>query len=104
MLSVSTEEAPYTASGRRQTDRLALHTSSLAAASSLLDLASNGGSEACGVGEWSAVWLGTAGHLENGVERDWSFNDVILQDGEVINVSPLQASSASNELQRRKMS
>jgi len=61
-------------------------TSSLAAASSLLDLASSGDAEPCGVGEWSAVWLGRADYLENGVERDWSFRDVEIRDGEVINV------------------
>ena len=62
-------------------------TSSLAAASSLLDLASSGDPEPCGVGEWNAVWLGRADYLENGVERDWSFRDVELENGEVVNVS-----------------
>ena len=61
-------------------------TSSLAAASSLLDLASSGDSEPCGVGEWTAMWLGRADYLENGVERDWSFRDVEIRDGEVVNV------------------
>lgn len=66
-------------------------TSSLNAASSLLDLASSGDtSQPCGVGEWTAVWLGRADYLENGVERDWSFRDVELHDGEVVNVSPLR--------------
>ena len=72
-------------------------TSSLAAASSLLDLATSGDTntsssgEACGVGEWLAVWLGRADYLENGVERDWSFRDVEIRDGEVVNVSPSRA-------------
>ena len=61
-------------------------TSSLAAASSLLALASSGNDEACGVGEWEAVWLGRADYLEKGLERDWSFRDVELRDGEVVNV------------------
>ncbi|ORY20089.1 hypothetical protein BCR39DRAFT_571435, partial [Naematelia encephala] len=39
---------------------------------------------ACGVGEWEPIWLGRADYLENGVERDWSFRDVVLRDGEVI--------------------
>ena len=61
-------------------------TSSLAAASSLLALASSGNDESCGVGEWEAVWLGRADYLEKGLERDWSFRDVELRDGEVVNV------------------
>lgn len=64
-------------------------TSSLNAASSLLDLASSGDKDkSCGVGEWTAVWLGRADYLTNGLERDWSFRDVELHDGEVINVCP----------------
>jgi hypothetical protein len=35
-----------------------------------------GGVEACGVGEWDAVWLGRADYLEKGVERDWSVRRV----------------------------
>ena len=42
----------------------------------------------CGVGEWDAVFLGRADYLENGVERDWSFRDVEIRNGEVINVGP----------------
>ena len=41
----------------------------------------------CGVGEWDAVWLGRTDYLESGPERDWSFRDVEIVNGEVINVS-----------------
>jgi hypothetical protein len=43
----------------------------------------------CGVGEYEAVWLGRADYLENGLERDWSFRDVVIVDGEVVGVSYL---------------
>jgi hypothetical protein len=38
------------------------------------------------VGAWEAVFLGRADYLENGVERDWSFKDAVIVDGEVIKV------------------
>jgi hypothetical protein len=41
----------------------------------------------CGVGEWEPVFLGKADYLENGLERNWSFKDVVVVNGEVIEVS-----------------
>jgi len=41
----------------------------------------------CGVGEWDPVYLGRADYMQGGVERDWSFRDVLLAGGEVIHVS-----------------
>lgn len=36
-------------------------------------------------GEWECHWTGRADYLKNGLERDWSFNDVVLNDeGHVI--------------------
>jgi hypothetical protein len=43
------------------------------------------------VGAWEAVFLGRADYLENGVERDWSFKDAVIVDGEVIKVGDSQA-------------
>jgi len=43
--------------------------------------------EICGVGEWDPIYLGRADYLPGGVERDWSFRDVLLAGGEVIHVS-----------------
>ncbi|KAK4689472.1 transcription factor C subunit 7, partial [Tremellales sp. Uapishka_1] len=40
--------------------------------------------DVAGVGEWEIVWNGKADYLVNGVERDWSFRDVEINDGEVI--------------------
>jgi len=38
-----------------------------------------------GVGGWTCRWDGRADYLPNGVERNWSFRDVVLNDeGEVI--------------------
>jgi hypothetical protein len=42
----------------------------------------------CGVGEWDPIYLGKADYLQGGVERDWSFRDVLLAGGEVIHVCP----------------
>jgi hypothetical protein len=44
-------------------------------------------SSPCGVGEWVPVYLGRADYMQGGVERDWSFRDVLLAGGEVIHVS-----------------
>ena len=44
--------------------------------------------EFCGVGEWDPIYLGKADYLQGGVERDWSFRDVLLAGGEVIHVCP----------------
>jgi hypothetical protein len=41
----------------------------------------------CGVGEWDPIYLGRADYMSGGVERDWSFRDVLLAGGEVIHVS-----------------
>ncbi|KAL7419232.1 hypothetical protein Q5752_006069 [Cryptotrichosporon argae] len=38
-----------------------------------------------GVGQWDIVWNGRADYLPNGVERDWSFRDAVIKDGEVVN-------------------
>ncbi|WWD17621.1 hypothetical protein CI109_102062 [Kwoniella shandongensis] len=39
----------------------------------------------CGVGQWSIVYNGRADYLPNGLERNWSFADVVLkEDGEVV--------------------
>ncbi|WRT64433.1 uncharacterized protein IL334_001365 [Kwoniella shivajii] len=44
------------------------------------------GIQPCGVGEWDIIWNGKADYLPNGLERNWSFKDVVLkEDGEVIN-------------------
>lgn len=43
--------------------------------------------EFCGVGEWEPTYLGRADYMPGGVERDWSFRDVLLAGGEVIHVS-----------------
>jgi len=43
-------------------------------------------SSSCGIGEWDPVFLGRADYLDNGLERDWSFRDVVFVDGEVITV------------------
>lgn len=49
---------------------------------------SNGHSDVpCGVGQWDAVYTGRADYLTNGLERDWSFRDAVIVDGEVIPVS-----------------
>jgi transcription factor C subunit 7 len=43
-------------------------------------------SSSCGIGEWDPIFLGRADYLDNGLERDWSFRDVVFVDGEVITV------------------
>ena len=48
--------------------------------------ASGDGQEHTGVGQWDPVYLGKADYLVNGLERDWSFRDIVVADhGEVIN-------------------
>jgi len=45
----------------------------------------------CGVGEWDPIYLGRADYMPGGVERDWSFRDVLLAGGEVIHVCRLSS-------------
>jgi hypothetical protein len=61
------------------------------------------GDTACGVGEWDAVWLGRADYLDNGLERDWSYRDVVVVDGEVVNVSTLTHQLISRSLRLMMM-
>ncbi|OCF37715.1 hypothetical protein I316_00842 [Kwoniella heveanensis BCC8398] len=48
--------------------------------------ATSSNSSAGGVGEWDILWNGRADYLPNGVERDWSFRDAVINksNGEVI--------------------
>ena len=54
-----------------------------------------------GVGEWEAVWLGRADYLPNGLERDWSYRDVVVVNGEVISVRLIHSPSSSTHLSPR---